>query len=78
MKKNAKSIQKSIRIPREVWEDVEAAFASSRFRKMSQFLVYLLEEGVVRATPAGDLARRQVKVSRRAKRKADERPRRSG
>ena len=78
MKKSTKSIQKSIRIPREVWEDVETAFASSRFRKMSQFLVYLLEEGVVRALPASDLARRQVKVSHKAKRKADERPRRAG
>ena len=78
MKKNAKSIQKSIRIPREVWEDVEAAFVSSRFRRMSQFLIYLLEEGVARALPAKELARRQAKVARKAKRKADERPRRAG
>ena len=77
MKKNAKSIQKSIRIPRDVWEDVEAAFASSRFRRMSQFLVYLLEEGVTRALPAKEIARRQAKVARKAKQKADDKARRA-
>ncbi len=69
MKKNEKSIQKSIRIPRDVWDDVEVAFASSRFRKMSQFLIYLLEEGVARALPVKELARRQSKVARMAKEK---------
>lgn len=71
VQKSKKSVQKSIRIPGEVWADIESIFGASRFRKMSQLLVYLLEEGVARHLPAKELARRQARIAREAKRREE-------